>query len=252
MNEQNNPGIGTKGKCTFSNDENEWIEEFDLIALLTQVLSEKEIDFEFNDEIVVADGICFKPGIVEIIPLEPKGVRTVTTIEYSHDVSNIHGIFEYQHATGDDLSHSLKKGFEYWVDTDFYVITEALTGKFGTCNKLLIENPDGLKKVILLGNPMRLTQSTHLDDPEHPFCPCCLFTNSFTAFDNLFRNTGFYALRLLVSKDVEGNISADCRLNGIDYELGVAALCEYGKKWPNNLFDMRKQYVILMDDRASH
>lgn len=243
-----NPAIGTKGKCTFSNEDGNWVEEFDLLDLLCQSLEEKQIKYSRTDDSIITEQITLIPGIVEIHPLENGVVRTVSTIEFSCEAKGVDCIFEYQHATGCDISSSLRTGFEYWIDSDLEVIVDALLRKGERCNTMIIENPTGLRKIIHFGNPLRLAKSTDLDDANHPFCPCCMFTNSFPAFEDLFRNRGFYALRLLISRDNEGAISADCRLNGIDHELGKAALCEYGEKWPNQGVEMRKQYIILMDD----
>ncbi|WZB63440.1 hypothetical protein WJ970_11385 [Achromobacter xylosoxidans] len=63
-------------------------------------------------------------------------------------------------------------------------------------------------------------------DEEHPFCPCCLFTNSLDAFHGILRDGGYAAIRLYAARDANGEISADCRVNGEDYPTG-------SRPWPN-------------------
>jgi len=46
-----------------------------------------------------------------------------------------------------------------------------------------------------------------------------------------------------VSRDTEGHIEADCRVNGVDRPEGAAALMRYAKTWPDRGFEYRKQYV---------
>ena len=49
-------------------------------------------------------------------------------------------------------------------------------------------------------------------DTEHPFCPCCMLTNSYGAFESLVEGDGFFAIRLLAMRngddDWEANIVA--------------------------------------------
>jgi hypothetical protein len=80
---------------------------------------------------------------------------------------------------------------------------------------------------------------------EHPFCPCCLLTNSFETFEELFEADAFYGLRLLALRNGEGQPAADCRINGDDWEKGAQALRNYVGTWPHGGFEMRKQYVVL-------
>ena len=81
-------------------------------------------------------------------------------------------------------------------------------------------------------------------DEEHPFCPCCLFTNSLDAFHGILRDGGYAAIRLYAARDANGEISADCRVNGEDYPAGQQALAEYVGTWPQRGFEFRKQLVI--------
>jgi hypothetical protein len=59
------------------------------------------------------------------------------------------------------------------------------------------------------------------------------------------RDGNFHAIRLFVSRDEEGHVEADCRLNGIERPEGAAALIRYAQSWPDRGFEYRKQYVCI-------
>ena len=46
-------------------------------------------------------------------------------------------------------------------------------------------------------------------------------------------------------RDQDGTAGADCRINGEDYEPGMAALRAYVATWPGRGFEFRKQYVFI-------
>lgn len=247
-NPQANPAHGSKGKCAFQSGDRQWEERFDLVQSLSQAMAAKKIGHRVSGETLNVQGIHLAPGIVHIQPMENGGVRTLTTIEYAFDPLRLEGIFEFQHATGSNLDESLRTGFAYWVDSDLPVMIEALTRSTQSHTKMTMETKEGLRKVAYLGNPLRLALRTDKDDPCHPFCPCCLFTNSLRAFEEQLKQPGFFAIRLLASRSPDGEVSADCRINGVDFDPGFAYLRSYAEQWPDQGFEMRKQYVILMDE----
>jgi hypothetical protein len=90
------------------------------------------------------------------------------------------------------------------------------------------------------------------DDPEgHPFCPCCLLTNSFEAFRSLIEDDGFYGLRLFAARGGDDKPMADCRVNGDDWEEGAQALRAYANLWRPAGIEFRKQYVVLQSVEPS-
>jgi hypothetical protein len=46
-------------------------------------------------------------------------------------------------------------------------------------------------------------------------------------------------------RDEHGQASADCRVNGQEFEPGKQALRNYVKTWPPRGVEFRKQYVII-------
>jgi hypothetical protein len=79
----------------------------------------------------------------------------------------------------------------------------------------------------------------------HPFCPCCLFTESMEAFHAVLQTDQFLGVRLFASRDQLGVAAADCRVNGEDFAAALPALTAYVEKWPQRGLEFRKQYVVI-------
>ena len=82
------------------------------------------------------------PRLVNLQPLEKGGVRTTTTIQTNQPRLVPHGVFEYQHSTGDNPEESFRKGFEGWLQTDFVALLEALRPNPSTCTTLKMNFPE--------------------------------------------------------------------------------------------------------------
>ena len=83
------------------------------------------------------------------------------------------------------------------------------------------------------------------------FCPCCLFTNSMEAFDDQIKDTEKnYAIRLFAMKDANGEIKADCRINGEEYPQAEEYLKKYASTWKDcDIVKFRKQYIIIRNGK---
>src|SRR5215510_12369335 len=97
------------------------------------------------------------------------------------------------------------------------------------------------------GNAFRGSHAVHALSrvDSWSFCPCCLLTNSYGAFESLIESDGFFAIRLLAMRNGDGSAQADCRVNGEDWQAGQRALCDCARTWPDAGFEVRKQYVVL-------
>ena len=105
-------GVGTQGCIAFSNAERTWEERFDLIEILGNVLQKHQLTGNRKDGwLVVHNDLYLCPEIVAFQPLEPSGVRTVTSISIAHEKYAPGGLFEYQHSSGDDMNAALSAGF---------------------------------------------------------------------------------------------------------------------------------------------
>ena len=112
------------------------------------------------------------------------------------------------------------------------------------------------KRRVLLGPVMHMgidqAEGAQPDEsgeaPHASSCPCCLFTNSAMAFEEQLKERGgFHAVRLFASRDENGQVQADCRINGHDWEPGAEALRNYASKWPQIGLEFRKQYIAIQD-----
>lgn len=245
---QGHEGIGSEIRVGFSNAERAWEERCDLIEILENVLQENQLPGNRRDGwLVVNNGLYLRPEIVTFTPLEPSGVQTATTISIAHEKYFPDGLFEYQHATGDDMNASLTAGFNNWVEFDLPAFLDAISNSLERCAAMDMEFPEPARRIrrCLLGPVYHLASRNIEIEEEHPFCSCCLLTNSFEAFRRQFEGEGFYGIRLLVLRDEEGEVSADCRVNGIDWEIGKEHLIKYGETWADRGIEMRKQYVAI-------
>jgi hypothetical protein len=196
-------------------------------------------------------GFTLLPLLAEVRLLEKGGIQTVTTMQVNHPTLIPGGVFEYQHSTGETMVDSLTKGFDQWVQTDFVTLLDALRTKPEICSAMEMTFPakDGKPALVrraVLGPITHMMEAPPSDPEEHPFCPCCLLTNSFEAFRGLLEANAFYGLRLFAFRDGAGPPGADCRINGDDWEAGAQALRDYASTWPPAAgYELRKQYVVI-------
>lgn len=244
---ENNPGVGIEGKCAFTNGNDTWEEKFNLLDNLKNVFDNNKIKFELVGEYLLVNDIFFKPEIVGIQPQENKDVQTTTVISYFNQQFVSSGSFEFQHSIGKNINESTVEGFNNWFSADFPVIIESMSEKLKQCTMMKLNFKNKSSRKIYLGPVIHLVKKVDDKKEEHPFCQCCFVSNNFKNFEEYLTNSGFYAIRMLALRDKDGQINADCRINGIDYELGKQSLIEYAKTWPNHGVEMRKQYVIVKD-----
>jgi len=244
--------LGITGEVAFSNGSRSWTERFDLV-------NEAAAAFKSRGYAVTAhktwlehgdSGFAIQPQLGGMQPLDDGGVHTMTTLQVNHPTLIPGGVFEYQHSTGDTVGESLAKGFDQWVQTDFVTLLDALRAKPEHCTTMEMTfpakdgKPERVRRAVL--GPCTHVGGTPPDtSQEHPFCPCCLLTNSFEAFGDLIEADAFYGLRLLAMRDRDGEPGADCRVNGDDWERGAQALRDYVSTWPQGGWELRKQYVVL-------
>jgi hypothetical protein len=263
-----NPGKSTSGKVDFQNGQRSWTEHFNVVTLMASVLRDLGHQIESEDSWLVHpdSGFALIPRLVELRPLERGGVQTLTTIQIHHPALVSDGVFEYQHATGDNVEASLRKGIDQWAQTGFVALLDALQPAPAKCTTLRMAFPekDGKRaytRRAVLGPVFHWVEHPEIyaekskpgsgqdveggQSESHQFCPCCLLTRSFEAFVELVEDGGFYGLHLFAARDVKGVPRADCRVNGNDWGKGAEALRQYVTTWPEAGYEIRKQYVVL-------
>jgi hypothetical protein len=160
------------------------------------------------------------------------------------------GFLEYQHSAGADVAEATTAGFRQWVQLDLATIEDALPGAEQRWLRLELTLParggePPRRRRIVLGPTARRGGAAATDDPEHPFCPCCLFTQGLTAFQPLLEEAGTIGIRLFAARNADGSVEADCRANGADFAAGAEALRAYAATWPGSGFEFRKQYAVV-------
>ena len=247
-----NPGKGTSIRVGFANAQRNWSEEADALESLCAVLAARETKFKRGEtHLELENGLIARPQFVVLRPRDDQTVNTITTVEINHPVLCPQGTFEYQHAVGSTVADSLQKGFQSWADVDLPVFMDALGNKPPTYPALQLGGPNnpeaaGKRREVIFG-PIAHYVADKATSTEggHDFCPCCLFTNTHEAFLDQVQNEEFHGIRLFASRDAKGVAQADCRINGLPWDPGAAALLKYIATWPNRGFELRKQFVVI-------
>jgi hypothetical protein len=250
-----NPGKSVEISVGFSNGNRSWSEKLNILTCMADILGSGNYSYAVKKSWIELDSdFIIQPRFLWLKPLEKGGVQTVTTIEVSHPSGIPPGIFEFQHATGDNVHQSIAKGIEGWMRLDLPVFFDAVEKRPKHCTLLQFDlPPEGTtprrKRRVVLGPISHLvTKPEGSGKEEHPFCPCCLFTNTLTVMKSRVFDDNFYGLRLFAMREGNGSHSADCRLNGEDWESGKTALVEYVNSWPDRGVEFRKQFVIVQNE----
>lgn len=239
---EGNEGYGYLFKVAFKNAEHAWEEEFNLIQLMAKALSNYQIQYqEFSDHLLLLDDVVLQPQILSFSTRDDGNVSSSTSVQINSKTHIPSGLFEYQHSIGYTLEDSLIKGFNNWITSDLKTLIEALT-QLTDCTSMQMEFPNRVRHIIL--GPVT-HYGKHESTEEHSFCPCCFLTNNFEAFRSYIDSDEFFGIRFFASRSENGDVEADCRINGSDFEAGKYALIEYGKTWQAESFEFRKQYVIV-------
>jgi hypothetical protein len=222
-------------------------------------------------------GFSIACKVHEAIRGEDGRAQTVSTVSVLHPSLAPDGLFEFQHSWGPDVRASLLAGFDRWVQTDYVTLVDSTLATPAKCTVLEMEFPatadrPARKRRAVLGpvehlqtdppsspqpprpaSPGRLPADREEDDAdadaEHAFCPCCLLTRSFDAFKDLLEADGYYGVRMFAMRGSDGDASADCRVNGDDFDAGKHGLVSYVETWPPAGLEFRKQYVVIQDSR---
>jgi uncharacterized protein DUF6348 len=257
-----NPGITQSGQVEYARGDKSWSETFDVLAIAESVLEAKGHAIRRRESWLElpASRFTLLPRFVELHPLDSGGIKSTTTMQVNHPTLCPAGLFEFQHATGDDIADSIRKGIVQWAEMDLVTLLEALQPNPATCTLLKMNfppkngHPERSRRAVL--GPVthwqeRPPAENEKEDEAHCFCSCCLLTRSFETFKEFFDDSGFYGLRLYAARNPNGEPLADCRVNGNEWAKGADALREYVKTWPDAGFEVRKQYVVLQNDNGN-
>lgn len=203
-----------------------------------------------DGHVLLENGMRLRTECIDRQAFPNGGVRTSTTTVALHPQAFPDGLLEYQHASGENEEAALRSGFDTWVRMDLNTLLGALEAEPERCSYMEMTFPEDeahgeRTRQIVFGPTGRYGTAPAAEDECHPFCPCCLFTNSMQAFMPPLGSTDFLGVRLFASRDGEGGFSADCRINGEDYPEALPLLIEYAQSWPGDGLEFRKQYIVI-------
>jgi hypothetical protein len=265
-----NPGEAVEGSVEFTAGERSWTESFHVVALASRVLRARGHDFTNHETWLELrpSGFIVQPRLVDMQLLDDGGLRTTTTMDVRHPQLVPGGLFEYQHATGGTIEEALASGFESWESLDLAVLLDALRPQPEDCTLLEMQFPekDGAPartRRAVLGAVAHSSASPAVPgetaaageeqcERDHPFCACCFLTRNHDTFLPHLQSDEFLGIRFYAMRNEDGTPEADCRLNGEDYEPGMASLRDYVATWPGSGFEFRKQYVVLHTPHPPH
>jgi hypothetical protein len=224
-----------------------------ILDLLGTTLREQGVEaVEMNGFLRLPSGIELKVKFLEVFELENGNVRTSTQIVASHASHFSRGLPEFQHSVGGSVEQSISDGFSNWAKTDLVALQDSIRGTPEDCtfmdmNFLAAPSSGPKTRRVVFGPTGHLVSpAAQTQDEEHPFCPCCLFTKNFEAFRLVMQYDETVGIRLFASRDGDGGIAADCRINGDDFPEGVKHLTDYVRSWPERPgLEFRKQYVVI-------
>ena len=228
-----------------------------LQQLLAHTLDELGIATEEQGQrLVLEDGLQLVPHVVDIAAQSDEHWRTSTVIEVYHPlIEDV--LFEYQHSGGRSQITSLHDGFNQWARMDLVTLRDAVQPELQRPSMSVGYTDEATgqpyQRQVVLGPTghyqQRPPEASALpdgdEDDDHDFCPCCLFSNSMQAFSDQLKSREFLGVRLYAARDSQGEISADCRINGEDFPAALPYLKAYVQTWPDAGLEFRKQYVVI-------
>lgn len=251
---ESNPGKVIEGSFDFSSGGRSWTEHFNMVELAERTLG-KSHELQCHDSWLTLKekGYILQPRLVKVIPEDEGGVQTVTSMEVSHPTLLPLPVFEFQHSLGRSIEESAMRGFEQWALVDLPVFLELPLSEPKLCMEFMQEMPKkdsaGKRTRRLLLGPLQHDQAEAAPVPEEgehaADCPCCLLFKNEKAFTPLLESDDFIALRLYALRTEDGQALADCRINGVPWTPGKAALERYVASWPGKGFAYRRQYIVV-------
>jgi hypothetical protein len=228
-----------------------------LMQALADLLLLEGIEFAWHATgLRLSSGLLLQVEPIESITLADGRVRTCTKMYVAHPDFFPNGIAEYQHAIGVSEAAAIAEGFRAWTQMDLVVLTDATRDTPLDCTVIEMSvvagaEADGksLYRQVLLGPVAHLATLPASEAELHPFCPCCLFTESTAALHDLLQSQEFLGLRMFVSRDNQGKLAVDCRVNGEDFDGVQQSLTQYAGNWPQRGLEFRKQYLVMRSIR---
>lgn len=250
----NNPGRMLEAALNFDGP-TPHSEQLQMLPLLAAQLELAGFSAQLREHwLQLPNGLYLQPLLMGVEARDDGKLSTGTTISVCHEKWIPQGLFEYQYAVDDTATQSVQQGMAQWIRMDLQTLCDAIAepGE-GPDERMRMEMDfpaseahGALQRRVVFGSTAHLRREPDdAADAEHPFCPCCLFTNAMGSFDAQLKSEQLYGLRLFAARSQDGEVEADCRVNGEEWPQGAEALMEYARSWPAQGFEFRKQYVVI-------
>jgi hypothetical protein len=229
-----------------------------LLGLLCRAVQQEGLDVSEGPEcLTLSSGIELRVSGLDSSLTEQGTLRTVTRIDASHPIFFPKGLPEYQYSYATSVEGAVTSGFSNWACTDLVALQDAVVAQPAHCTSIEMKFPvDGAEaqrtRRVVFGPTGHYVSVAPQHAEEHPFCPCCLLTQNLEVFRSVLESDETVGIRLFASRDENGDVAADCRLNGDDFLEGAEQLKNYAQSWPPVAgLEFRKQYVIVQSVPAS-
>lgn len=244
-----NPGKVVRGTFRLDRGERTENEAIDLAAVLARALRAAEVrHLEHPAGAILPSGIILQPRLAGIdLPREGR-VHTTSTIEVALPANAGSGSFEYLHGNAATVSEALDSSFAGWVRFDLPVWLDAVEPQPRICTAIETggEAKVPVRRVLLGPSAHAVSRPANAAVPEnHPYCPCCMFTHLRELLWPLVQAEGTTGIRFYAARNEVGDAVADCRINGVDFPEGIAALRDYVNTWPDRGVESRKQFILI-------
>jgi hypothetical protein len=157
---------------------------------------------------------------------------------------------EYSYAVGLDDDEAALNTLKKWIEFDLPVLTEAFSGELRQCQRWDFEpNEDNGMATIAGKWQIYVGPLWYMAGEEgaQPCCNACLLVMCLPILLPIITATPTScAVKIVASKDGNGETAADCRLNGEDLPDAIRAIAEAAKAWPQMPgTQLRRQYVYF-------
>jgi hypothetical protein len=170
------------------------------------------------------------------------GVR----IDVAHDeLFGVEGVFEYSYGSGSSDAEAADAALTNWIEHDLAALRSAAAGQAVEGLKLTFgeDAADARQGWEIYLGPMLYYAGPA--GPE-PCCEACLFAQNAEVLMTLLDQGRSCAVKIVAGRDADGEISADCRIDGRDWPEGRASIMRAVASWPPaDGLALRRQYLIF-------
>jgi|GEM_PF-6486270 len=157
---------------------------------------------------------------------------------------------EYSYGAGFDDDEAALNALEKWVEFDLPVLTEAFSDQLRQCQRWDFGPNENNGMAMTAGKwqiyvgPLWYMAG---EEGAQPCCNACLLVMCLPSLLPIITATPTScAVKIVASKDENGETSADCRCNGEDLPDAIRAIAEAAKAWPQiSGTQLRRQYVYF-------